>query len=217
MEGGKQRLGNKNLISCSSYWHWYCILIPKGKSQPRIFLLMFQRKCRGIIVFKHFWSLSSKHWVCNPTQVLPTNLDQPLHLSLWPQLVRLFSCCNLTNTSRRLCGFNPLLSVSVSPSENAFITLRRTKWTGRVPGFVNSNERGMLTYLQHSSIPKFINSWNKYYLPIIMLTASFILAPLPTGPKKKDLFPNTSKAGTASSYNAYIYSGDILQLTSKWR
>ena len=43
---------------------------------------------------------------------------------------------------------------------------------------------------------------SNHYLPIIMLTTSFIFAPFPTCPKKKDFFPKTSKAGTASSYNA---------------
>lgn len=33
-----------------------------------------------------------------------------------------------------------------------------------------------------------------------MLTTSFIFAPFPTFPKKKDFFPMTSKAGSASSY-----------------
>lgn len=37
------------------------------------------------------------------------------------------------------------------------------------------------------------------YLPIIMFTISFILAPFPTCPRKNDLFPKTSKAGIDSS------------------
>lgn len=41
------------------------------------------------------------------------------------------------------------------------------------------------------------------YLPIIILTTSFIFAPFPTCPKKKDFFPRTSKAGTTWSYRAY--------------
>ena len=43
------------------------------------------------------------------------------------------------------------------------------------------------------------------YLPIVMLTTSFILAPLPTFPRKKDFFPNTSNTGRAASYNAYNF------------
>ena len=46
---------------------------------------------------------------------------------------------------------------------------------------------------------------NNHYLPIIMLTTSFIFAPFPTCPRKKDFFPKTSKNGIASSYNACIY------------
>lgn len=41
------------------------------------------------------------------------------------------------------------------------------------------------------------------YLPIIILTTSFIFAPFPIFPKKKDFFPRTSKAGTTWSYRSY--------------
>nr|GMD73193.1 hypothetical protein Iba_chr12fCG15980 [Ipomoea batatas] len=66
-----------------------------------------------------------------------------------------FATAARSNTSRRVCCSNPLLSASTSPSENAFIML-----------------------------------------PITMLTTSFIFAPFPTCPRKKDFFPKTSKAGS---------------------
>lgn len=48
----------------------------------------------------------------------------------------------------------------------------------------------------------FLSPSNNIYLPIIMLTTSFIFAPFPTSPKKNALFPKTSKAGTISLYSA---------------
>ena len=53
------------------------------------------------------------------------------------------------------------------------------------------------------------------YLPIIMLTTSFIFAPFPTCPRKKDFFPKTSKNGIASSYNACIYKQWYDEINSK--